>query len=170
LNQTKDFVFSVSYDVYPSFELPSLDGITIEVPHVTVTEDDVARELENIRLRNAIVTEKDGPAEIGDVVTANFVELAEDGSELPGTARQDFSFELGKNLNIYKFDDEIIGLKAGDEKVITKTFPEDYEFPEYAGKTITIRVSVTKVKRQDLPALMMSWHKMSRKNIRHSTT
>ncbi|MDQ7796746.1 MAG: trigger factor, partial [Spirochaetia bacterium] len=60
---------------------------------------------------------------------------------------------LGKQLNIYKFDDEIVGLKAGDEKTFTKTFPADFEYSEYAGKTVTIKVKVTKVKRQDLPEL-----------------
>jgi len=148
-----DFIFSVTYDTFPVFELPSLDGIEIEVPNVTITQEDLDRELENIRQRNAIVAEKDGPSEIGDIVTASFVEIAEDGSEIPGTSRQDFSFELGKNLNIYKFDDEISGLKAGDEKIITKTFPDDFEFPEYAGKTATIKVLISKVKHQDLPDL-----------------
>ncbi len=148
-----DFVFSVSYDVYPSFEIPSLEGIEIEVPSVAVSDEDVARELEDIRQRNAIVVEKDGPAEMGDIVTVDFSEIGEDGSDLPGTRRQDFSFELGKHMNIYKFDDEIVGLKAGDEKTFSKTFPADYEFSEYASKTVTIKVKVTKVKKQDLPAL-----------------
>jgi len=148
-----DFTFSVSYDAFPVFELPSLDGIEIEIPTVAITQEDIDRELEDIRQRNAIVVEKDGPSEIGDIVIASFVELAEDGSEISGTSRQDFSFELGKNLNIYKFDDEIVGLKAGDEKTIVKTFPDDFEYPEYAGKTVTIKVSVSKVKHQDLPDL-----------------
>ncbi|GAB6275985.1 MAG: trigger factor [Rectinema sp.] len=148
-----DFIFSVTYDAYPSFDLPSLDGIEIEVPIVAIADEDVARELEDIRQRNAIVVEKDGPAETGDIVTADFVEIAEDGSEVSGTARQDFSFELGKNLNVYKFDDEIVGLKTGDEKTFTKIFPADFEYSEYASKTVTIKVTVTKVKRQDLPAL-----------------
>lgn len=149
----KNFVFSVTFDAYPAFELPSLEGIEIEAPCVSVSDKDIARELEDIRQRNAIVVEKDGPAENGDIVTANFVEIAEDGSDFAGTARQDFSFELGKNLNLYKFDDEIIGMKAGDEKVISKTFPVDYEYAEYAGKTVRVKVSVTKVKKQDLPEL-----------------
>lgn len=148
-----DFVFSVSYDVYPSFELPSLEGIEIEVPSVAISDEDVARELEDIRQRNAIVVEKDGPAEVGDIVTVDFSEIEEDGSDVPGTGRQDFSFELGKHMNIYKFDDEIVGLKAGDEKTFSKTFPADYEFSEYASKTVTIKVKVTKVKKQDLPEL-----------------
>jgi len=148
-----DFVFSVSYDVYPSLELPSVEGSEIEVPSVAISDEDVARELEDIRQRNAIVVEKDGPAEMGDIVTVDFSEIEEDGSDVPGTGRQDFSFELGKHMNIYKFDDEIVGLKAGDEKTFSKTFPADYEFSEYASKTVTIKVKVTKVKKQDLPEL-----------------
>ena len=80
-----DFTFSVSYDAFPVFELPSLDGIEIEIPAVAITQEDIDRELEDIRQRNAIVVEKDGPSEIGDIVIASFVELAEDGSEISGT-------------------------------------------------------------------------------------
>jgi trigger factor len=149
----KDFTFSVTYDTFPSFELPALEGISIEVPRVAVTEEDIARELEAIRQRNAIVIEKEGPAEMGDIVTADFEEIDETGQPVPGTARSDFSFELGKQQNIYKFDEEIVGLKSGDEKTFTKTFPTDYEFQEYAGKTLTLKARVKKVKKQDLPAL-----------------
>ncbi len=149
----KDFTFTVTFDAYPSFELPSPEGVEIEVPTISVSEEDIARELQDIRQRNAIVVEKDGPAQDGDIVTANFVEIAEDGSEVAGSARQDFSFELGKNLNLYKFDDEVASMKAGDEKVISKTFPADYEYAEYAGKSVQVKVTVTKVKKQDLPEL-----------------
>jgi len=152
-NLDSDFTFSVTYDAFPKFEVPSYEGIEIEVPNVSISEDDIARELEDIRQRNAIVVEKDGPAENGDIVTVNTVEIAEDGSEIAGTSRQDYSLELGKNLNIYKFDDEIIGLKAGDEKIISKTFPNDYEYQEYSGKSVIIKVTITKVKKQDLPEL-----------------
>ncbi len=149
----KDFTFSVTYDVFPSFELPSTEGINLELPKVEVAEKDIAEELERIRERNAIVVEKTGAAALGDIVTLAYSEQSDDGKTIPGTERQDFTFELGKGLNLYKFDDEVVGMKAGDSKTFSKTYPEDFEYKDLAGKTAKLSVSVTKVKQKDVPAL-----------------
>ncbi len=149
----KDFTFSVTYDVFPSFELPSTEGIEMELPTVEVSEDDLAQELERIRERNAIVVEKTGEAVLGDIVTVAYAEMAEDGQEVAGSKREDFTFELGKGLNLYKFDDEVVGMKAGDSKTFSKTYPENFEYKDLAGKTVNLSVSVSKVKQKDVPAL-----------------
>lgn len=149
----KDFSFSVTYDVFPEVEAPSLEGLTITVPKVEVTQADVDRELEQIRQRNALVVEKQGPAAKGDIVTLDWKELDADGAEKEGSARQDFTFEVGTGYNLYKIDDEVQGLAAGASKTFSKTFPEGYEYPDLAGKTVTLAVSVTKVKEKKLPAL-----------------
>jgi trigger factor len=149
----KDFTFSVTYDVFPSFELPSTEGIEMELPTVEVSEDDLAQELERIRERNAIVVEKTGEAVLGDIVTVAYAEMAEDGQEVAGSKREDFTFELGKGLNLYRFDDEVIGMKAGDSKTFSKTYPENFEYKDLAGKTVNLSVSVSKVKQKDVPAL-----------------
>ncbi len=149
----KDFTFSVTYDVYPAFEAPSLEGIEITLPKVAVADEDLARELEQIRDRNAIVVEKTGPAANGDSVTLGWSELDAEGKPVEGSAREDFTFEIGKGLNLYKFDDEIVGLAAGDSKTFTKSFTEDYEYKDLAGKTVTLSVKVSKVKQKNLPAL-----------------
>ncbi len=149
----KDFTFSVTYDVYPAFEAPSLEGIEITLPKVAVADEDLARELEQIRDRNAIVVEKTGPAANGDSVTLGWSELDAEGKPVEGSAREDFTFEIGKGLNLYKFDDEIVGLAAGDSKTFTKSFAEDYEYKDLAGKTVTLSVKVSKVKQKNLPAL-----------------
>jgi len=149
----KDFVFSVSYDIFPIFELPSLESISIVLPVVTVGQDDVTRMLEQIRERNAIVVEKTSSAAKGDIVTLAWFELDVDSHPIPASSREGFTFELGKGLNLYKFDDDIVGLSAGESKVFSKSFPEDYEYKELAGKTVTLSATVTKVKQKDLPAL-----------------
>ena len=149
----KDFTFSVTYDAYPAFETPSLEGVEITLPKVAVADEDLARELEQIRDRNAIVVEKTGPAASGDSVTLGWTELDAEGAPVEGSAREDFTFEIGKGLNLYKFDDEIVGLAAGDSKTFSKTFAEDYEYKDLAGKTVTLAVKVSKVKQKNLPAL-----------------
>lgn len=149
----KDFSFSVTYDVFPHFELPSTEGIELEVPGVEVSEEDLAQELERIRERNAIVVEKTGEAALGDIVTVAYSELTEDGREVAGSKREDFTFELGKGLNLYKFDEEVVGMKAGDSKIFSKTYPGDFEYKDLAGKTVKLSVAVSKVKQKDVPAL-----------------
>ena len=149
----KDFTFSVTYDVFPTFETPSLAALELSIPKVIVGDEDLARELDQIRERNAIVVEKTEAAALGDIVTLGWAEQNADGTLVEGSAREDFTFEIGKGLNLYKFDDEIIGLAAGQTKIFTKTFAEDFEYKELAGRTVTLSVKVTKVKQKNLPAL-----------------
>lgn len=149
----KDFTFSVTYDVFPTFETPSLETLEISIPKVAVGEEELNRELDQIRERNAIVVEKTEAAVLGDIVTLGWVELNAEGNPVEGSAREDFTFELGKGMNLYKFDDEIVGLAAGDSKTFTKTFADDFEYKELAGKTLTLSVKVAKVKQKNLPAL-----------------
>jgi trigger factor len=149
----KDFTFSVTYDVYPEVQAPSLDNIEFTVPNVVVSDEDVAKELERIRDRNAIVIEKSGPCEKGDVVTVDFHELNEIGEIVEKSERKDFAFELGSGYNIYKFDDDIIGMKVGEERTFTKEYSADFENADLAGKKLDIHVKLTKTKQKDIPPL-----------------
>jgi len=149
----KDFTFSVTYDVFPAIEAPSLEKIELSVPKVTVTDDDLVKELEQLRERNAIVVEKAGAAANGDIVTLGWKVISAPGTTVEETFREDFTFEVGKRLNLYKFDDEIVGLAAGDSKTFSMNYAEDFEYAELAGKTVTLAVKVTKVKQKNLPDL-----------------
>lgn len=151
----KDFSFSVTYDVFPRIEVGDWKGIEVELPQVEVTEADVERELEDIRERNAVVVEREAgvPAAKGDVVTVSYREIGEDGQGVAGTEREDFTFELGSGYNIYKFDDEVLGMKRDEEKVVDKSYPADFEYKELAGLSKRIAIKVAKVKEKKLPAL-----------------
>jgi len=151
----EDFTFMVQYDVFPAVPVADWKGLEIEVPEVKVTDEDEKRELDQIRERNAIVVEKaEGAAAAkGDVATVEYRELAEDGSPVAGSERQDFTFEIGSGYNLYKFDDDVVGMKKGDTKKIAKTFPADYEYKELAGRSVTVEVKVTTLKAKNLPEL-----------------
>lgn len=154
LSFDEDFTYSVVYDVYPDIELGEYKGLEIEVPQVKVLKKDVDRELEQIREQNAMVVEKgEGAVEKDDIVTVDYVELDENGEEKEETRRSEFVFTVGTEYNIYKFDNDIIGMKKGEEKVIEKEFPEDYEYQDYAGKKVQIKVKVTVIKKKELPEL-----------------
>ena len=90
--------------------------------------------------------------EKGNIVNMDYVEL-EAGAEKPGTKREAFVFEVGTGYNVYKMDDEIIGMKKGETKLITKVFPEDFETSALAGKTVTLRVTLNSIKEKKLPEI-----------------
>jgi len=91
--------------------------------------------------------------ETGNIVNIDYVELLESGEERPGTKREAFVFEVGTGYNVYKVDDEVVGLKKGDTKLITKTFPEDFETKVLAGKTVMLRVTLNSIKEKKLPEI-----------------
>lgn len=155
LDVTKDLTFSVTYDVFPTVKVESLDGITIKEPVVEVGEAELQEELQQIRERNAMVLDKkdDEAAAKDDIATVNYCELADDGAELEGTQRQDFVFTIGSGQNIFKFDDDIISMKKGETKEITKTYSDDFEDKDLAGTTKKIKVALTALKVRNLPDL-----------------
>ncbi len=148
-----DVTFTVKYDVMPTFELPSYTGLTITIPKVELPEEEVTKELDKLRDQNAIVIDKEGKAEKGDIVTIDYVELDEEDNEVPTTARMDFVFTIGSESDYFEIGEDIIGMGVGDEKTITKTYAEDSTVEEHAGKTVKLNVALKALKLRDVPAL-----------------
>ena len=146
LDTSKDLTFSVKYDVFPKVEVKNFDGIEIKVPQVKITDDDLKEELEAIRQRNAMVLDKKDDEAVAkdDIVTVNYSELDDNDAVIAGSERQDFVFTVGTEQNIYKFDNEIIGMKKGETKVVTK---------EVDGANKKVSVTVTAVKVRNVPEL-----------------
>ncbi|MDR3161781.1 MAG: trigger factor [Spirochaetaceae bacterium] len=155
LDLASDLSFSVVYDAMPPVTLGAWKGLEAEIPEAALTDEDINRELEAIRERNAIVLDKDddAPAEKGDVVTVNYAEISDSGELIEGSAREDFVFTLGSGHNIFHFDDEVLGMKKGETRDIEKSYPDGFEDPALAGKTKKIRVSLTALKEKNLPEL-----------------
>lgn len=151
---TKDLVYTVKYDVFPKVEIENFSGITVKEPQSAVTDDDIAEELKGMQERNAMVIDKkDETVEKNNIVTIDYVELDDAKNEIAGTKREDFVFTVGTGENLYKVDEDILGMKKGDSKEITKEFKKDYEDSDLAGKTVKLKVTVKAVKIRDLPAL-----------------
>jgi trigger factor len=150
-----DLQFSITYDVFPTVKVGTWKGLSVEIPDAGVTDEDIDRELELIRNRNAIVQDKDddAAAEEGDVVTVSYLELSESGEPLEETKREDFVFTLGSGYNMYRFDEEIKGMRKGETRDFEKAYPEDFLDKELAGRTIKLRASLTALKSKILPEL-----------------
>jgi trigger factor len=147
LDFDNDLAFTLVYDVMPSVSVGNWKGLEAEVPDVGITEDDIARELEEIRDRNGFVLDRDDGAEtrLGDVVTINFCMLDDSGNPLPDSGREDFTFTLGSGQNNFDFDNDIVGMKKGETKDFTKKYGTD--------ETKKIRVTLTALKEKKLPDL-----------------
>ncbi|MDR2608546.1 MAG: trigger factor [Treponema sp.] len=155
LDPETDLSFSVVYDVFPQVVVGPWKGYEVEAPDAEISDEDMDRELQILRDRNAIVLDKDDDATAvtGDVVTVNYMELSDAGQPIPGTERQDFAFTLGTGHNVFKFDDEVVGMKKWETRDIDKSYPEDFEDKDLAGKTKKIRVILTALKEKRLPEL-----------------
>lgn len=154
LDMTKDLTYTVKYDVFPKVEVKDFAGVNVKEPQVTITDDDLSDEIKTIQERNATVTEKkDGVVEKDNIVTINYVEVGEDGKEIADTKREDYVFTVGSGENLYKIDNEVVGMKKDETKEITKDYKKDFENSDLAGKTVKLNVTVKAVKIRDIPAL-----------------
>ena len=151
----KDLTFSVVYDVFPSVEVKDFSKIEVKEPQVEIGEKELNEELKAIQERNAVVIDKkEGePVEKDNIVTIDYKELNDSGATVSGSEREGFVFTVGTGENIYKIDDEIIGMKKDETKEISKTYDAKDENKDLAGKTKKISVTVKAIKLRNLPAL-----------------
>ena len=155
LDLDQDFKFSVIYDVLPEVKIGQWKGLKVEYPYAEVDKEVIDKELEEIRDRNAIVMDRedDAAARIGDVATIDYQIFNENGEVAANMQRKDFVFTLGSGTNVFKFDDDIIGMKKGETKEFDKTFGDDFFDNELSGKTRKTQITLTALKEKQLPDL-----------------
>ncbi|QSB44591.1 trigger factor [Tsuneonella flava] len=149
-DQGKDAELSVSLEVLPDLEAPATDGIKLERLTVPVADSEVDESLEKIASqqkswKDAAKTKK---AADGDQLIIDFVGKL-DGVEFEGGKAEEAPLVIGSGQFIPGFEEQLTGAKAGDEKTITVTFPEDYPAEHLAGKETTFDVKVHKVQVED---------------------
>ena len=119
-------VFSIEVYTKPEAKLKQYKGLEIEKVNTEVTDEDVNTELDNIRNRNArLVAKEDGAVENGDIANIDFEGFL-DGVAFDGGKAEKYDLEIGSGSFIPGFEEQIIGMKVGEEKDITTTFPENY--------------------------------------------
>ncbi|PLK24222.1 trigger factor [Novosphingobium sp. TH158] len=143
----KDAELTVSLEVLPTIEAPSLDGLKLEKLVVPVADEAVEEAVKNIAAGAKTFTDakKGKKAENGDQIVVDFVGKL-DGVEFEGGAAQDAAIELGAGRFIPGFEEQLVGVKEGEERTITVTFPEDYPAANLKGKETTFDVTVKAVK------------------------
>lgn len=149
----QNLIFNATVTVKPEVELGEYKGIEIEKVEYNVTDQDVEDRIEQVREQNARwISVEDGPAKEGDRLTIDFKGYI-NGEAFEGGSAENFALELGSGQFIPGFEEQLVGVKAGEEKEIKVTFPEDYHAEDLKGKEATFVVKVHDIKEKELPAL-----------------
>ncbi|QMW23120.1 trigger factor [Sandaracinobacteroides saxicola] len=147
LAEGKDVTFTVDMEVLPVIEAPKIDGIKLE--RLTVEADDAAMADALRKLADSQKAFEDAPAKhkakMGDQVVMDFAGSV-DGVAFEGGTGEGMDVELGSGRLIPGFEEQLVGVKTGDEKVLNLTFPSDYGAGNLAGKAAEFKVKVTAVK------------------------
>ncbi len=148
----EELEYVATFEVYPEIELPDLGDLKIERPIAEVDENEVEKMLEKLRRQRVTWTSVERPAAEGDRVEIDF-EGTIDGQPFSGNAAKNVPLELGSGSMIPGFEEQLVGVSAGDSKTIEVTFPEDYGSAEVAGKTAKFDITVHSVAEPTLPEL-----------------
>lgn len=153
MEKGKTLIFKANVTVKPEVKLGQYKGLEVEEQETSVSDDEVEQELERLRESQAeLVVLEDEEAKDGDTVVIDFDGYV-DGEQFEGGQANNHSLELGSGSFIPGFEEQLIGEKAGNEKDVTVTFPDDYQASELAGKEAVFKVVIHDVKRKELPEL-----------------
>jgi trigger factor len=141
-----DLAFKVEMEVLPKIEFPDFKKIKVTRPTTAASDADVDQALEKIAEANQQFEEKQGKAESGDQVVIDF-KGSIDGTPFDGGTAEDAPLVLGSNTFIPGFEDQLIGVAAGDEKNVNVTFPAEYGADHLAGKDAVFAIKVKKVEK-----------------------
>jgi trigger factor len=154
IGKGQPLVFKATVTVKPEVKLGDYKGLTVEEKDFTVTDEMVEAELKQMQDRSAelVVLEEGATVEKGDFAIIDFKGFV-DGEAFEGGEAENYQLEIGSGTFIPGFEDQIIGMKKGEEKDVNVTFPEEYHAAELAGKPAVFKVKVNEIKRKNLPAL-----------------
>ncbi|MBM6925655.1 trigger factor [Pseudoflavonifractor phocaeensis] len=143
--------FKATVTVRPEVKLGEYKGLTAEKEEVKLTDEDIEGELKPYINRATRMVTVEREAQNGDTVVIDFEGFL-DGKPFEGGKGEGHSLELGSGSFVPGFEEQLVGAKAGDEKDLDITFPEDYH-ADLAGKAVVFKVKVNEVKEKQLPAI-----------------
>lgn len=137
-------------DLYPAVSLGQYKGIEVEKVNAEVKESEVDAEIDRMAQNVARISTVERPAKDGDTVVIDFEGFL-NGVAFKGGKGENHELVLGSGSFIPGFEEQVVGMSAGEEKDINVTFPENYHASELAGKEVTFKVKVHEVKETVLP-------------------
>ena len=145
-----EYVFYIT--TKPEVKLGKYKGLDVKKEKVKVTKEEIEHSIDHMREHYKENIVKEGAIENGDIAVIDYKGFDGDKAFEGGSA-ENYPLEIGSNTFIPGFEDQLIGLKAGDEKDINVTFPEDYHAKDLKGKPVVFKVKVNEVKEVKIPEL-----------------
>ncbi len=152
-DKEKPIVFEVEFEFHPKVQLGDYNSIQIQPPSQEVSEKDVVETLNRLRENNAMYeTVEDRPARKGDHVTLSSTATVE-GEPFPEATHEEVPIELGSGGYIAGFEDQIEGMKTGEEKSVSLTLPDDFPQENYRGKEAQFEIKIKHIQEKKIPEL-----------------
>ena len=152
INEEDIVTITITTDVYPEVTLGQYKGLEIEKAEAVVSEEQVQAELDRMAQNVASTETLERAGQMGDTANIDF-EGFENGVAFDGGKGDNFDLKLGSGQFIPGFEEQVVGMSAGEEKDIDMTFPEDYHSKDLAGKPVVFHVKCNKVTTTNVPAL-----------------
>ena len=153
MKKGENLVFTAIVQTKPEVKLGKYKGIELKNVEYPVTDEDVEHELSHMQEHNArIITVEDRAVKEKDIAVIDFEGFV-DGKAFEGGKAERHELEIGSKTFIPGFEDQIIGMKIGEEKEINVKFPEDYFSKDLAGKDAMFKVKLHEIKEKQLPEL-----------------
>ena len=151
-DEGKDFSFVATFEIFPEFKVTDLSGVDVKKPITEINDADVDQMIDTLRQQAASYEEADKAAEENDQLNIDF-EGFKDGEAFEGGKAEGTDLIIGSKSMIPGFEDGLVGAKAGEEKELNLTFPEDYHSEDLKGAAVVFKVKVNSVSEQKLPEL-----------------
>ncbi len=148
----QDLEFTAKFEIFPEIELGSPSDLQVESLSAEVQDADVDQMIDKLREQRAEWNAVDRAAKDGDQVNIDFKGI-KDGEAFPGGSAEGHDLKLGSGQMIPGFESGLVGAKAGEERSLDLSFPEDYHAEELAGAAVTFEITVNEVQEQTLPEL-----------------
>ncbi|EJM2419973.1 trigger factor [Staphylococcus pseudintermedius] len=153
IEKDQPFTFDATVIVEPEVQLGDYKGLEIEKQNTEVTEDEFNKAVEQrLDAMTDMVVKEDGQVEEGDTVNLDFDGYV-DGEQFEGGQAEGYDLEIGSGMFIPGFEEQLVGLKVGEEKEVEVTFPEEYHAEELAGKPAVFKTKINEIKAKEVPEL-----------------
>jgi trigger factor len=149
---TSDLAYTLSFEVMPTIATMDFSKIALERPIAAVTDEDIGKAIDRLRAANLRYKPKEDAAGKGDRLIIDFVGKI-DGEAFPGGSTEDAPVLLGSGNFIPGFEEGLMGAKAGEEREVEATFPDDYQEKVLAGKKARFEVKIKDVAAPETPPL-----------------
>ncbi|WP_252502801.1 trigger factor [Sporosarcina sp. Marseille-Q4943] len=153
MEKGKALVFKAHVTLKPEVKLGDYKGLEVTRQETEVTDEEIEQQLKDRQTALAeMVVKEDGAVENGDTVNLDFEGFV-DGEAFEGGKAEGYDLEIGSGSFIPGFEEQVVGMKQGEEKDVEVTFPEEYHAAELAGKPAVFKVKVHEIKSKEVPEL-----------------